>query len=450
MDGESTIVAVASGSGGAISLIRVSGDNAIDICSRIIKTKDPLSQAKGYTIHYGEVKEESQLIDDVIVSVFRSPRSYTGENMVEISCHASKYIVREIVALLIKNGARVAQAGEFTVRAFLNGKIDLSQAEAVADIIASENRASHSLAQTQMRGGYSAEFSTLRDRLIELVSLLELELDFSEEDVEFADRGKLKDILDNIGAKINTLKSSFALGNVLKNGVSVAIVGEPNVGKSTLLNRLLNDDRAMVSDIAGTTRDIIEESITIDGICFRFVDTAGIRATDDKLEKMGIERTFNAVKRAHIVLLLVESGAESDIKSRIESLNLGDDQMLCVVANKCDVNGFKTTVEGFDCCHISAKSGLGIEELKCRLMSYVDVSGVYNGDSIVSNERHYEALTLASEAVDRVYCDLEIGISADLMSQDIREILHHIGTITGEITTNDILASIFSKFCIGK
>ena len=493
-----TIAALATGSGGAIAMVRVSGGDAIAVCDAIFmgassapvssRGSSALSEAAGYTLHYGRIVEGERVLDDVVVSVFRAPRSYTGEDMVEISCHGSSYITSEILKLLIRSGARAAEAGEFTVRAFMGGKIDLSQAEAVADMIASRDRAAHALASNQMRGGYSADFSSLRGRLLELVSLLELELDFGEEDVEFASRGELSVVVSEISGRIARLLDSFGVGNAIKEGVAVAIVGATNVGKSTLLNTLLRDDRAMVSDIAGTTRDVIEERLVIDGVAFRLIDTAGMRSTDDVLEQMGIQRTISSLRRANIVLLMVDGttlesasmapasvsaaapvvsartdasasasgrdAAVSTLRQTIDFLSLSPDQQLGVVVNKSDI--FRPDYAaleselGYEVMGISAKTGEGIERLTAFLSRQVDSGAVYSGDTVLSNSRHYEALHSAGEALRRVAAGLDDGLAADLLSHDIREALYHIGTITGEITTDEILGSIFSKFCIGK
>lgn len=460
MNHNDTIAAVATGIGGALGVIRVSGVNAIEICDSVFRARSgsKLSDYKGYTLHYGDVTDaQGRVVDDAVLSLFRSPRSYTGENMVEISCHGSQYIQSEIMKLLIGLGARSAEPGEFTIRAFLAGKLDLSQAEAVADMIASSDRATHALASNQMRGGYSSEFAVLRERLIELVSLLELELDFGEEDVVFADRSELARILGQVRERVSSLLNSFNLGNAIKEGVGVAIVGSPNVGKSTLLNALLQEDRAMVSDIAGTTRDVIEESLNIDGVRFRFIDTAGMRKTSDKLEQMGIERTLTTIERAQIVLLMVD--VSEDIEAALSRINLRNDQKMCVIINKSD------TLSEFDIEHvtnlvrsksqseiivISAKTVTNITAVHNFLSQVLNADPLYNGSTIVSNTRHYEALHNAQSALERAAAALTAGITADLLSQDLREVLHHLGTITGEITTNDILSSIFSKFCIGK
>lgn len=473
-----TITAIATGVGGAISVIRLSGKDAITICDSVFKSASgqSLAKANGYTLHYGEIVDNQRIIDDVIVSVFRSPKSYTSEDMVEVSCHASSYIQNEIIKLFINAGARAAEPGEFTIRAFLAGKLDLSQAEAVADMIASTDRATHALASNQMRGGYSAEFATLRKELIDLVSLLELELDFSEEDVEFADRNKLIELITTIEEKVNSLLNSFSLGNVIKDGIGVAIIGAPNVGKSTLLNAILKDDRAMVSDIAGTTRDVIEESVNIDGIKFRFIDTAGIRTTEDALEKMGIERTFGSIEKANIILYLIEATDDLEdslnkVAEAINNIELRDDQTLALIINKADhlesanniyrdTNWLEQTLNNalgdgstrpfINIIALSAKKGDNIEQLLQYLSNHVDTEAIYTGQTIVSNSRHYEALLRSSHSLSRAHSGLTDGIPTDLLSQDIRETLHHLGTITGEITTDEILTNIFTNFCIGK
>lgn len=460
MNQNDTIAAVATGIGGALGVIRVSGENAIEICDSVfcVRSGAKLSDCKGYTLHYGNITDgEGRIVDDAVLSLFRSPRSYTGENMVEISCHGSQYIQGEIMKLLIGLGARSAQPGEFTIRAFLAGKLDLSQAEAVADMIASSDRATHALASNQMRGGYSSEFAVLRERLIELVSLLELELDFGEEDVEFADRSELARILGQVRERVSALLNSFNLGNAIKEGVGVAIVGSPNVGKSTLLNALLQEDRAMVSDIAGTTRDVIEQSLNIGGVHFRFIDTAGIRKTTDKLEQMGIERTLSTIERAQIVLLMVD--VDENIETALSRINLRTDQKMCVIINKSDkllsteiesiVNSISSKSES-EVIVISAKNATNIASVHNFLSDVINADPLYNGSTIVSNTRHYEALHNAQVALERADSALATNITADLLSQDLREVLHYLGTITGEITTTDILSSIFSKFCIGK
>lgn len=466
-----TIVAAATPCGGAIAVIRLSGSRAIGICDGIFRSRSgrSLADAAGRTVHYGDiVQRDGSVVDDVLVSVFRAPRSYTGEDSLEISCHGSQYVVSRIIAALIGEGARAAEAGEFTVRAFLAGKIDLAQAEGIADMIASSDRASHDMALYQMRGGYSAELDRLRDDLLHLGSLLELELDFSEEDVEFADRSRLDSLMQTIEDKIARLIDSFSLGNAIKQGVATAIVGAPNAGKSTLLNRLLKEERAMVSDIAGTTRDSIEECIVIGGIKFRFIDTAGIRDTRDRLERMGIERTFDSVRRAAVVLLVCDASmwsthpdtrdAAEFVRRSVTALKLREDQRVIVLLNKTDTLSADLTADicreiaasGIDVLPISARNGDGIDTLIARLTGTLDTTVASSGSAIVSNARHYEALLRASEALRAARSGLADNLSADLLSEDVRQVLYHLGTITGRITTDEILNRIFSKFCIGK
>ena len=436
------IVAPATAMGGAIAVIRMSGEGAVECCDKIFAGRSRLADAAPYTVHYGRIVDGDRTLDDVLVSVFRAPHSYTGEDSVEISIHGSKYIASEVMSLLVRNGARMARAGEFSVRAFLAGKMDLSQAEAVADMIAADSRASHALASTQMRGGYSRSLQSLRRQLLDIASLLELELDFSEEEVEFADRSHLEELFNHTGAEIGRLMESFATGNAIKEGVATAIVGAPNVGKSTLLNRLVGEDRAMISDIAGTTRDTVEAHCNIDGVQFRFVDTAGIRTTDDRLEQMGIERTMKALREARIVIQMIEAGC-----SDFEPVAVGDGQTLIVVANKADRSDDRSVN---DAIYISAKSGDGVDELRARLRSTVDTERIYAGETVVSNARHFAALQRASEALTRAMTALHSGLSGELLSEEIREVLQHIGEITGDVTSDDILKNIFSKFCIGK
>lgn len=457
-----TIVAPATAPGGALAVIRVSGTEALQVCDRIFRGRTPLADTPGNRFRYGRIVEGDRVVDDVVASVFRAPHSYTGEDSVEISCHGSSYIVGEILRLLIAAGARMAEPGEFTIRAYLGGRIDLSQAEAVADLIASSSRAAHAMASTQMRGGYSEELEALRDRLLQLTSLLELELDFSEEDVEFADREELRATMLRIGEEIERLRGSFALGNAIKEGIAVAIVGAPNVGKSTLLNRLLNEERAMVSEIAGTTRDVIEESIDIGGVRFRFLDTAGIRATDDRLERMGIERTLESLRRARIILHLVDAaqvagtGHCPDLAQAVreefgEEYTPGEGQRILTVVNKTD-----TVPEGFSvpegAIGISARQGEGIDAVCKALSKAVDTEALYHGDAVVSNSRHYEALSGAREALLRAMEGLDEGLPGDLLSEDIRDVIRHLGSITGRgaIAPDEVLENIFSKFCIGK
>lgn len=447
-----TIAAPATGHGGAIALLRLSGPAAVSITETIFSK--PLAQASGYTVHFGTISDGPRLLDEVLVTLFRAPHSYTGEDMVEISCHGSDYIVQEILALLIRRGAVPASAGEFTRRAFLNGKLDLSQAEAVADLIASESASAHRIALNQMRGGYTAELAALRDKLLHITSLLELELDFSEEDVEFADRSELHRLMEEILQRCQSLAASFRTGNVLKNGVPVAIAGAPNAGKSTLLNRLIGEERAIVSDIAGTTRDFIEETLTLSGIRFRFIDTAGLRQTDDTVEALGIERARERIRRARIVLLMVsEPQSEEAVAELIQSLSIADDQQLIVLLNKQDLwdtTPLEQSLQSrYRVISLSAQSGNGLDSLKELLVSGLGY-GLEDDALVVSNIRHYEALVQASESLQRALNAVQSGISADLVSEEVRQVLHHLGTITGEITTDDVLGSIFSKFCIGK
>jgi len=455
------ICALASASGmGAISIIRVSGSDAIAICDQLfksVKRGKSLLEQKSHTIHLGAFMYNDHLIDEVLVSIFKGPNSYTGENVVEISCHGSTFIQQQIIQILIKNGCRTAEPGEFTFRAFMNGKMDLSQAEAVADLISSSNEKSHKLALTQMRGGFSSEIQALREELIKFASLIELELDFSTEDVEFADRSQLQELLIRLKQVLRRLIDSFALGNVLKNGIPVAIVGEPNVGKSTLLNALLNDNRAIVSEIAGTTRDTIEDEIIIEGMSFRFIDTAGIRDTKDSIETIGIEKTFEKINQAKVVLYLFDAATPSfekvsDELKKLENRLKGKE--LIVIANKMDQGDASQIKVNFgdieNLLFISAKQKENIQDLKTLLTDKVKKGILSNDDVIVSNSRHFEALSNALSHVVQVQEGLETGISGDLLAMDIRQSLYHLGEITGEITTDDLLDSIFRDFCIGK
>ena len=442
MQSRDIIVAPATALGGAIAVIRLSGEGSVELCDRIFKGRKPLSEAKSHTIHYGTICDGVRVVDDVVVAVFRAPHSYTGEESVEISIHGSRYIAAEVLRLLCEQGARMAEAGEFSQRALAAGRIDLSQAEAVADLIAAESRAAHAVAATQMRGGYSALLDELREELLNITSLLELELDFSEEDVEFADREKLRSMLEKTDGAVVRLMESFKVGNAIREGVAVAIVGRPNVGKSTLLNRLVGDDRAMVSDIAGTTRDTIEESVVIDDIRFRFVDTAGLHDTDDRLEKMGIERTEKAIQKAQIVLYMTEpSQAEWELPE------LSDEQTLLLVVNKIDTSSERGT-EG--AIYISARENEGIDELRKALRATVNTEGLYRSEVIVSNLRHVEALRRAHHDMSAAIEALDGGISEELLAEDIRSAITALAEITGHITSDDILKNIFSHFCIGK
>lgn len=464
MNRNDVICAISTAPGmGAIAVLRLSGEGAVALTDRVFVASSgrDLAGVAGNTVHFGRVLDGEDLVDEVLVTVFRAPRSFTGEETVEIACHGSVYIQQRLLRLLVDAGARLAAPGEFTQRAFLNGKMDLSQAEAVADLIASSSAASHRMALSQMKGGFSAELVRLRADLLHITSLLELELDFSEEDVEFADRSELRRIAGNIRRLLMRLCDSFAVGNVIKNGVPVAIVGNTNVGKSTLLNALLNEERAIVSDVAGTTRDVIEDTVNLNGVTFRFIDTAGIRATEDEVESIGIERTFAKIGQARVVLLLTDlsRGAEcfeeyyQQVKERI-----APDATLLIVLNKTDrVDDLLTPQEtirlftsGEEIIPISAKEGTNLDGLVEKLTEAVNLDGVQAGDVIVSNIRHYEALSHALTAVERVIAGLESGLSGEFVSQDIRECLHYLGEITGDITTDEVLGNIFKNFCIGK
>lgn len=447
VDTTTTIVAPATAAGGAVMVVRISGSRAIEIADSMFRSRRRLADCQGNTLHYGTLHDEhDEALDDVVVALFRAPHSYTGDDTVEITIHGSEHICSELIRLAIERGAQMATAGEFTRRAFLAGKMDLSRAEAVADIIASDSRWSHNIASTQMRGGYSEHLASLRDELLRLCSLLELELDFSEEDVEFADRRALYTILDEVGMQIEKLTSSFSLGNAIKNGVNVAIVGEPNVGKSTLLNALIEDDRAMVSDIAGTTRDTIEATTNIDGVLFRFVDTAGLRTTENELEQMGIDRTYRAIENAHVILHLCSAENPEFAPIKIGSST----QRYIKVINKIDRITSSDNIANVDAICISAKLHSGIDSLRDTLRSTVDTSKLNSNSVVVSNMRHYAALKSAGEALQSARIALHNNLSSELISEDIRQVLHNLGEITGEITSTDILNSIFSKFCIGK
>lgn len=460
---QDAIVALATPSGaGAIAVIRVSGADAFAIVAplfRSVRGKD-LGKQKSHTLHLGHIVDGDTVLDEVLVSIFKGPHSYTGEDTVEISCHGSVYIQQQIIQLLLRNGCRSAQAGEFTLRAFLNGKMDLSQAEAVADLINSDNEAAHKIAMQQMRGGFSNELQQLRQELLNFASLIELELDFSEEDVEFADRTQFEALLTRISFVLKRLIDSFALGNVLKSGIPVAIAGEPNVGKSTLLNALLNEERAIVSDIAGTTRDTIEDEIVIDGVAFRFIDTAGIRETKDVVEHIGIQRTFEKMAKAEVVLYLFDSsglagGKIEDVRVELERLkNQYPQKVLIPVGNKADKLSSEQKEELLsafpDLLLISAREKAGVEGLRKKLLAFVQTGALRNNETIVTNARHYDSLLKALDAIDKVRVGLTSGLSGDLMAIDIREALHHFGMITGEVTNDELLGNIFANFCIGK
>lgn len=446
-----TIVALATPTGsGAIGVIRLSGDDAITICNEVFRGKDLTKQAT-HTIHFGTIVDGDHIIDEVLVSLFVAPRSYTKENVVEISCHGSSYIIDKLIRLFVNKGARLAKPGEFTMRAFLNGQLDLSQAEAVADLIASSSEASHKVAMQQMRGGFSNELKQLRTELIHFASLVELELDFSEEDVEFANRDQMKSLIEKIVVVLKKLIRSFELGNVIKKGVPVVIAGKPNVGKSTLLNALLNEERAIVSDIAGTTRDTIEDEITIQGIQFRFIDTAGIRDTEDIIEAKGVERTFEKIHQSAIIIYLYDAnethGEElNTIISELEAITAKNNSHLVLVANKNDKGNTALHPQSLS---ISALQGKGIKELEEKLLDLIHYNESAN-ETILTNIRHVEALQKTSEALERVLYGIDNPVTSDFLAMDIKQALHYLGEITGAISTDDLLENIFSKFCIGK
>ena len=447
-----TIVAAATPTGGAICVVRLSGEQAIAICDKVFRGRRPLQDASAASALYGLIVDGEEVVDDVILTLFRAPHSYTGENSVEISTHGSRYVVERVISLLLKHGARLAEAGEFTRRAFLAGRMDLAQAEAVADLIAADSHASHAIASTQMRGAYSGELQALRGKLVNITSLLELELDFSEEDVEFADRTQLQHLLEQTLAKVEHLVQSFSLGNALKEGVQVAIVGRPNVGKSTLLNRLAGEDRAMVSDVAGTTRDTVEVTVNIGGVIYRLIDTAGLHSTADRLEQMGIERTTEALRKARIILWLSDD-EHSQMEDDLIGYAPSSTQQLYRIITKIDLAtsvSHDTPTSPYPTIRLSARTGVGVDALIQALQSSADATGAYNGEVIISNRRHHEALCQAQEALTAALNALQNDIPTDLMSEDIRLALHHLGAITGEISSEDILQNIFSHFCIGK
>ncbi len=465
-----TIVALASPSGsGAIAVIRVSGNDAISICKSVFNSvsgKD-ISKQKSHTLHLGHIVDDEKVIDQVLLSIFKGTNSYTGENTIEISCHGSTYIQQQIIQLLLRKGCRMANAGEFTLRSFLNGKMDLSQAEAVADLISSDNEASHQIAMQQMRGGFSNEIMQLRQELLNFASLIELELDFAEEDVAFADRTQFRDLLNRIEFVLKRLIDSFAVGNVIKNGIPIAIVGEPNVGKSTLLNALLNEERAIVSEIAGTTRDTIEDELVIGGIGFRFIDTAGIRDTKDVVESIGIKKTFEKIEQAQVVLYLVD-GSRLSVDGKLDAIlvevgktrNQFPQKPILIIINKMDLispdiitkidSKLTTNNQQLTTIYISAKENIGVDDLKNQLLSFVNTGALRNNETIVTNTRHYDSLLKALEEIQKVNFGLQSNISSDLMAIDIREALYHFGMITGEVTNDELLGNIFANFCIGK
>jgi tRNA modification GTPase len=466
MTQQDTIVALASGVGaGAIAVIRISGPNAIAIANTVFlpKKKKDLLQQKSHSLHLGHILDGDKILDEVLLSIFKGTNSYTGENTIEISCHGSKFIQQQIIQLLLRKGCRMANAGEFTLRAFLNGKIDLSQAEAVADLIASDNEASHQIAMQQMRGGFSNELKILRQELLNFASLIELELDFAEEDVAFADRTEFEKLLEKISLVLKRLIDSFAVGNVIKNGIPVAIVGEPNVGKSTLLNALLNEERAIVSDVAGTTRDTIEDELVIDGIGFRFIDTAGIRETQDVVESIGIKKTFEKIEQAQVVILLLDAKElqVSGLKFQVEIEKIKNkfpQKPLVVILNKVDllyaneIDAIRLELETLNLKleTISAKNKTGIDQLKAQLLSFVNTGALRNNETIVTNTRHYDSLLKALEEIQKVQFGLQDNLPSDLMAIDIKQALYHFGMITGEVTNDELLGNIFENFCIGK
>jgi tRNA modification GTPase len=472
---QNTICALSSPPGkGAIALIRVTGVNTFTILSKIFSKN--LLEAKGNTIHFGVIIDSSflqnnildssspqndkkEIVDEVLVSIFRAPLTYTGEDLAEISCHASPFIIRKILSLLMANGCEAATPGEFTMRAFMNKKMDLSQAEAVADLISSQSEAAHKLAMQQVRGGFSKEISALREQLIHFASMLELELDFAEEDVEFADRTEFLKLIDKLISSVKKLADSFEFGNVIKNGIPVAIIGVPNVGKSTLLNSLLNENRALVSEIAGTTRDTIEDIVTIKGVDFRFIDTAGLRETKDVVENMGIERTYDKIKDSSILLYLIDGGNinKNDILKNTTAIQkrAGENKKLWVIFNKSDLiknlEQVKTDLHDLEnVMYLSAKENFGVEELKDHLYEFVQNNSFAEQELVVTNARHHAALTKALESLSLVKEGMQNKIPGDLLAVDIRKTLYHLGEITGEISTDDLLGNIFSKFCIGK
>ncbi len=466
MMNQDTICAISTAQGGAIGVIRISGPRAIEAVSHIFNpiSGKPLKQRRNFSLTFGKIfSNEGEIIDEVLVSVFRAPHSYTGEESVEISCHGSSYILQRVLQLLIGQGCRLAEPGEYTQRAFLNGKMDLSQAEAVADLISSATSATHRMAMNQMRGGFSRELSALRDKLLHLTSLMELELDFSDhEELEFADRTELSQIADEIEQVISRLANSFSVGNALKNGVPVAIIGETNAGKSTLLNALLNEEKAIVSDVHGTTRDVIEDTVNLRGLTFRFIDTAGIRQTTDVVESIGIERTFQKIGQTDIILWMIDTD-NSELKTQSSELKTEilphlEDKNLIVLFNKCDkvsseqLSEWEASFADVDApkLFLSAKHRMGLDELETLLVKTAALPEISQSDVIVTNVRHYEALIRALDSIHRVQSGLQMNLSGDFVSQDLRECIHHLSDIVGEVSNDSVLQNIFRHFCIGK
>lgn len=454
-----TICAIATASGnGAIALVRLSGEDAIDIADKIFHGRTPLYTKKSHTLSFGEIRDQKEIIDEVLMAIFRTPQSYTGENMVEISCHASSYIQQRILELLLKEGARLATPGEFTQRAYLNGKLDLAQAESVADLINAQSAAAHKMAVQQMRGGYSKRLKELRSDLLKLASLLELELDFSEEDVEFADRNILSTLAQQLHSAIKKLAESFRLGNVLKKGIPIAIVGKPNVGKSTLLNTLLSEEKAIVSDIPGTTRDTIEDTIIIQGVEYRFIDTAGMRETKDIVETLGIKKTWEKINLADIILLMVDATEKEEdnipLVKELQNHSKENNKTLLLLINKIDTatrqRNYTNILPQEQIVPIAAKTEENLPTLTQKLHDHYLNLQQEDNTIIVSNMRHYELLSKAQQATERILDGLENGLPSDFIAQDLRETLNHLGSITGEISTDDILGNIFKNFCIGK
>ncbi|MFC4210388.1 tRNA uridine-5-carboxymethylaminomethyl(34) synthesis GTPase MnmE [Pedobacter lithocola] len=452
MNHQDTIIALSTPQGsGAIGVIRLSGPDAISLANSVFSGKD-LEKQDSHTLHFGLIKDGEQLVDEVVAGLFVAPKSYTKENVVEISCHGSNYIIQQIINLLISKGARAAKPGEFTLRAFLNGAFDLSQAEAVADLIASNSKASHDVAMQQMRGGFAHELKALREQLIQFASMIELELDFAEEDVEFANREQLRNLVTKINHVLNRLISSFEMGNVIKNGVPIVIAGRPNVGKSTLLNALLNEERAIVSDIAGTTRDTIEDELTIGGIVFRFIDTAGIRDTADIIEALGVERTLEKMKQAKLIIYMADAAQTvAEIEEQVRGLQQLAIPYLILI-NKADLlsPAQREALMKLDVVFISAKDKLGIDELKETLLAQVNLHHINTSETLVTNIRHVEALKQTENALQRVLANVDNPVTSDFLAMDIKQALHYLGEITGTVTTDDLLENIFTKFCIGK